>query len=102
MPVSRTRGTKDSVKFMQVLDRAVYLRLKQLAIQRGVTVQELIRVLLIPDWLHGAEERRLKSELEGGTAGPLRKGCFGLPFRSLWFPPGRTRSFINLSSNLSH
>jgi len=63
MPVSRTRGTKDSVKFMQVLDRAVYLRLKQLAIQRGVTVQELIRVLLIPDWLHGAEGR-LKSELE--------------------------------------
>ncbi|TMI15806.1 hypothetical protein E6H35_01445 [Candidatus Bathyarchaeota archaeon] len=64
MPVSRTRGTKDSVKFMQVLDRTVYLRLKQLALQRGVTVQELIRVLLIPDWLHGAEERRLKAELE--------------------------------------
>ncbi len=64
MPVSRTRGTKDSVKFMQVLDRAVYLRLKQLALQRGVTVQELIRVLLIPDWLHGAEERRLRAELE--------------------------------------
>jgi hypothetical protein len=49
---------------MQVLDRTVYLRLKQLALQRGVTVQELIRVLLIPDWLHGAEERRLKAELE--------------------------------------
>ncbi|HZY48126.1 MAG TPA: hypothetical protein VFE96_10055 [Candidatus Bathyarchaeia archaeon] len=64
MPVSRTRGTKDSVKFMQVLDRAVYQRLKELAIQRGVTVQELIRVLLIPDWLHVSEERRLKSELE--------------------------------------
>jgi len=61
MPVSRTRGTKDSVKFMQVLDRAVYLRLKQLAHQRGVTVQELIRVLLIPDWLHGAEEKRFRS-----------------------------------------
>jgi hypothetical protein len=49
---------------MQVLDRTVYLRLKQLALQRGVTVQELIRVLLIPDWLHNAEERRLKAELE--------------------------------------
>ena len=45
---------------MQVLDRAVYVRLKDLAIQRGVTVQELIRVLLIPDWLHGAEEKRMK------------------------------------------
>jgi hypothetical protein len=49
---------------MQVLDRTVFLRLKQLALQRGVTVQELIRVLLIPDWLHSAEERRLKAELE--------------------------------------
>jgi hypothetical protein len=49
---------------MQVLDRAVYLKLKQLAHQRGVTVQELIRVLLIPDWLHGAEERQLRAELE--------------------------------------
>jgi hypothetical protein len=49
---------------MQVLDRAVYLRLKQLAHQRGVTVQELIRVLLIPDWLHGAEDRQSRAELE--------------------------------------
>jgi len=49
---------------MQVLDRAVYLRLKQLAIRRGVTVQELIRVLLIPDWLHEEEEEtRAKSEI---------------------------------------
>ncbi|TMI17938.1 hypothetical protein E6H32_07250 [Candidatus Bathyarchaeota archaeon] len=76
MPVSRTRGTKDSVKFMQVLDRAVYLRLKQLAIQRGVTVQELIRVLLIPDWLHGAEERRLKSELESRHRRSTQKRLF--------------------------
>lgn len=49
---------------MQVLDRAVYTRLKDLAIQRGVTVQELIRVLLIPDWLHGAEEKRSKAETD--------------------------------------
>jgi hypothetical protein len=76
MPVSRTRGTKDSVKFMQVLDRAVYLRLKQLAIQRGVTVQELIRVLLIPDWLHGTEEKRLKSELEDRRRRSTQKRLF--------------------------
>jgi len=61
---------------MQVLDRAVYLRLKQLAIQRGVTVQELIRVLLIPDWLHGAEERRLKSELESRHRRSTQKRLF--------------------------
>jgi len=49
---------------MQVLDRAVYTRLKQLAIQRGVTVQELIRVLLVPDWLHGAEEKGVRADFE--------------------------------------
>jgi len=76
MPVSRTRGTKDSVKFMQVLDRAVYLRLKQLAHQRGVTVQELIRVLLIPDWLHGAEEKRLRVELESRHRRSTQKRLF--------------------------
>jgi hypothetical protein len=61
---------------MQVLDRAVYLRLKQLAHQRGVTVQELIRVLLIPDWLHGAEEKQLRAELEKRHSRSTQKRLF--------------------------
>ncbi len=52
------RDSKDSVKFMQVLDRAIFTRLKGMAKARGVTVQELIRVLVIPDWMRGREELR--------------------------------------------
>jgi hypothetical protein len=50
------RDSKESVKFMQVLDRSIFLRLKDLSRNRGVTVQELIRVLVIPDWMRRFEE----------------------------------------------
>lgn len=50
------RDSKDSVKFMQVLDRAIFTQLKRMAKARGVTVQELIRVLVIPDWMTGRGE----------------------------------------------
>ena len=54
------RDSKDSVKFMQVLDRSIFTRLKTMAKARGVTVQELIRVLVIPDWMRGREEELRK------------------------------------------
>ncbi|MEM0007717.1 MAG: ribbon-helix-helix protein, CopG family [Candidatus Bathyarchaeia archaeon] len=38
-------------KFMQTLDEEIYKRLEQIAKQRGITVQELIRAVIIPDWL---------------------------------------------------
>ncbi len=50
------RDGKESVKFMQVLDRQIFLKLKDLAKSRGVTVQELIRVLVIPDWMRKSQE----------------------------------------------
>jgi len=50
------RDGKESVKFMQVLDRGIFLKLKELARSRGVTVQELIRVLVIPDWMRKSQE----------------------------------------------
>jgi hypothetical protein len=50
------RHSKESVKFMQVLDRGIFLRLKDLSKRRGVTVQELIRVLVIPEWMKKFEE----------------------------------------------
>ena len=57
------RNSKESVKFMQVLDRSIFLRLKDFSKSRGVTVQELIRVLVIPDWMKRFEEesRRVES-----------------------------------------
>jgi len=38
-------------KFMMTLNEEIYSRLKQLAEKRGITVQELIRAVIIPDWL---------------------------------------------------
>ena len=56
------RDGKESVKFMQVLDRGIFLKLKELAKSRGVTVQELIRVLVIPDWMRKSQEEVRRSE----------------------------------------
>jgi hypothetical protein len=38
-------------KFMQTLDDEIYRKLEQVAKQRGITVQELIRAVIIPDWM---------------------------------------------------
>ena len=56
------RDGKESVKFMQVLDRSIFLKLKELAKSRGVTVQELIRVLVIPDWMRKSQEDVRRTE----------------------------------------
>src|SRR3989441_2094055 len=81
---SQVRDGKESVKFMQVLDRGIFLKLKALAKSRGVTVQELIRVLVIPDWMRKSQEeirrtedRRRHRRLAGparGTGQPVATG----------------------------
>lgn len=40
-----------STKFMQVLEKQIFGKLKIEARKRGVTVQELLRVIVVPDWL---------------------------------------------------
>ncbi len=64
---------------MQVLDRGIFLKLKDLAKSRGVTVQELIRVLVIPDWMRRfqedfrrTEERRRHRRLAGPARVPVQ------------------------------
>ena len=69
------RDGKESVKFMQVLDRGIFLKLKELAKSRGVTVQELIRVLVIPDWMRKSQEDVKRTEdrrRHRRLAGPAR------------------------------
>ena len=69
------RDGKESVKFMQVLDRGIFLKLKEMAKSRGVTVQELIRVLVIPDWMRKSQEeirRTDKRRRHRRLAGPAR------------------------------
>jgi hypothetical protein len=69
------RDGKESVKFMQVLDRGIFFKLKDLAKSRGVTVQELIRVLVIPDWMRKSQEEIKRIEVRRRhrrLAGPVR------------------------------
>jgi len=64
---------------MQVLDRRIFFKLKDMARNRGVTVQELIRVLVIPDWMRKSQEeirriedRRRHRRLTGLARGPVQ------------------------------
>jgi len=38
-------------KFLQSIDDSVYAKLEKIAKKRGVTVQELIRAVIVPEWL---------------------------------------------------
>jgi len=38
-------------KYMQSLDGHVYSELKRLARERGISLQELVRAVIIPDWM---------------------------------------------------
>jgi hypothetical protein len=44
-------GGKAVPKFMQTLNQNIHKKLAQIAETRGITVQELIRAVIIPEWL---------------------------------------------------
>jgi len=50
---------KSMPKFMQTLDDEIYGKLDELAKQRGISVQELIRAVVVPEWL---KDRELKTQ----------------------------------------
>lgn len=52
-------------KFMQSLDPQVYAELRKLAKERGITMQELIRAVIVPDWMK-------KDEGTGARGSPRR------------------------------
>jgi hypothetical protein len=52
-------------KFMQSLDPQVYAELRKIAKERGITMQELIRAVIVPDWMSKDEEL--------GSRGSLRR-----------------------------
>ncbi len=45
-------------KFMQSLDPTVYTELRKIAKERGITMQELIRAVIVPDWMKKDESAR--------------------------------------------
>jgi len=47
---------RNNKKFMQTLETATYHAIMKEASQRGATVQELLRAVIIPEWL--SENRR--------------------------------------------
>ncbi len=38
---------------MQTLDDIIYKELEKLAKKRGITIQELIRAVIVPEWIDG-------------------------------------------------
>ena len=38
-------------KFMQTLEKEVYRELVSMATERGVTIQEFLRAVVVPDWM---------------------------------------------------
>ena len=43
-------------KILQTIDDAVYGKLEKIARKKGITVQELIRAVIVPDWLEKSEK----------------------------------------------
>lgn len=50
-----------ATKFMQSLDPAVYAELTKIAKERGITMQELIRAVIVPDWMRNLEDGSQKT-----------------------------------------
>lgn len=44
-------------KFMQMLDSHAYRELRKEAEERGASIQELLRTVIIPDWLMENKKR---------------------------------------------
>lgn len=40
-------------KFMQTLDDSIYRELEKIAKRRGISIQELIRAVIVPEWVTG-------------------------------------------------
>jgi hypothetical protein len=54
-------------KFMQTLNESVYEELEKIAVKRGITMQELIRAVIVPEWVQKQEERRKSRQTGSGS-----------------------------------
>ncbi|OLB47289.1 hypothetical protein AUH73_03755 [archaeon 13_1_40CM_4_53_4] len=52
-----------NIKFMQTVERDVYRKLRDIAKERGVTVQELLRAVILPDWMANYNGKQRKSRM---------------------------------------
>ncbi len=51
--ISGNRWWPNLPKFMQTLDDIIYRELEKVAKKRGITIQELIRAVIVPEWING-------------------------------------------------
>ena len=65
-----------ATKFMQSLDPEIYAELRKMAKDRGITMQELIRAVIVPDWMRKTGGTHGGSGKPGGRKGirRLRRG----------------------------
>lgn len=59
-------GLKTATKFMQSLDPQIYAQLRKMAKDRGITMQELIRAVIVPDWMKKAGDTGHKGSARTG------------------------------------
>lgn len=66
--------TEQTIRFMQTLDGEIYGFLRNAAGVRGVTIQGLIRAVIIPNWVGGQQQKlglvEKKIQLPGMNPGP--------------------------------
>jgi predicted DNA-binding ribbon-helix-helix protein len=43
-------------KILQTINESIYAKLEKIAKRKGITVQELIRAVIIPNWLEEQKE----------------------------------------------
>jgi hypothetical protein len=53
---------------MQSLDPEIYSQLRRMAKDRGITMQELIRAVIVPDWMRKAGDSRSGSSKQSQKA----------------------------------
>gem|GEM_PF-1456370 len=54
--ISRETVVSRLPKFMQTLDDLIYRELEKIAKRRGITIQELIRAVIVPEWINGLND----------------------------------------------
>ena len=43
--------SKKTTKFFMTMDSSIYKKIKRLSSKRGITTQEFIRAIIIPEWI---------------------------------------------------
>ena len=50
-----------TIKYIQTLRESIFTELTRIAQQKGISVQELIRAVIIPDWIRIQEKKTRSS-----------------------------------------